>query len=151
MKFAEEMWFPQYFRAVKGIIETYEKSEAPIRFIKGQPISLIPLPMGEYARLGHDGSIIIDNDTACGMKKIGPGAQVFGVMVAQKMLAYKGAKQFSEITRQIVPDIDEYLLKFLFAELFGEIVCGQNAPSLYWMDEDCKNHLKREVLKIAWQ
>lgn len=151
MKFVEEMWLPQYLRAVKGIIETYEKSEAPIRFIEDQPISLIPLPMGEYAMLGHDGSIIIDNDTACGSKKVGPGAHVFGVMVAQKMLIYKGTREAFESIRRIVPNIDEISATFLYAELFGEVVCGQSTPNLCWMDETCKNYLKREVLRIAWQ
>ena len=38
MKFAEEMWFPQYFRAVKRIIDVYERSEMPLRYIIGQEI-----------------------------------------------------------------------------------------------------------------
>lgn len=70
MEFAEKILFPQYFEAVNKMILDYEKrSILPIRCIEWQEIKIKPLNWNEYGKLSQDGSIVLDNDAFCELKR----------------------------------------------------------------------------------
>lgn len=161
MKFAEELLFPQYFNAMKSVIETYEKSKVPLRWIRDQKINIAPMYdiWGDekiYAFISRcDASISIDNDVICSIvKKVGSGAYVFGTMIGKKILMIKKPKELLEEMQEIIPTFDrripmnEILTKELFSALVGEIVSEEDSPILSWVDEEEKNFLKNKILNI---
>ena len=93
MKFAEEMWFPQYFRAVKRIIDVYERSEMPLRYIIGQEIDIFPMieRVGMYSVFS--GKISMDNDSMLDISIVGSGAQIFGYEMGHKLLCVKESNE----------------------------------------------------------
>lgn len=149
MKFAEEMWFPQYFRAVKQIVDVYEKSQMPLRYIVGQEIDIFPMldSVGIYSL--SSGKIAIDNDSLLDIRKEGSGAQIFGHEIGHKILFVKDS---NELLRNI-----ESLLSIrrkwsheIIAELAGEVISNETS-TIFRFDERAKNYFKRQLLKLAWQ
>lgn len=151
MKFAEEMWFPQYFRAIKRIIETYERSPMPLRYIKGQKIDIFPMVerVGMFSPIS--GRVAVDNDGLLDMTREGSGAQIFGHEIGHKIHTVKESND-------LLPKMENYfslnriLAMELFAELTGEIIANDNsAIKISFIDENTKRFFKRQLLKLAWE
>ena len=156
MKFAEEILFPQFYRAADSMIQHFEKSPLPTRWIYNQPIVIIPLAWNDYGCLGHDGSIIIDNDSSCGFKCGMPGSLVFGAMMGFKVIYTKRPTLILEKIKERVPMInkmyhtDDRWAKNFFSEITGEIVSGEESKELFWLDEKDRKYFQNEILKFAW-
>ncbi len=156
MKFAEEILFPQYFRAANSMIYSFESSPLPTRWIYNQSIVIIPLDWNDYGCLGHGGSIIIDNDSSCGFKHGISGSLVFGAMMGFKVIYTKQPTLILEKIKERVPMInqmyqtDDKWAKNLFSELTGEIVSGEESNELFWLDEKDRKYFQNEILKFAW-
>lgn len=161
MKFAEEWLYPQYFNAMKSIIEAYEKSKIPLRWIREQKINIAPMydmwnGEGTYAFISsNDASISIDSDVVCDMiKKVGSGAYVFGTMIGKKILMIKQPKELLEEIQIIIPTFDrripmnDILTKDVFSALVGELVSEEDSKMLYWLTRNDKRYIKNKILKI---
>lgn len=157
MQFAEEILFPQYFRAAKSIIRSYEASNMPLKWISGQPLVIRQLGHNDFAFFSkRTGSIILDNDSACGMKYGVSGELSFGTMVGQKILLIKRPIDLIRKVKEQIPMINwmyltnDYWAEQILAELTGEIVSKESSRELFWMDDKDKKYFQNEILKIAW-
>lgn len=151
MKFAEEMWFPQYFRAAKRIIDVYEKSQMPLRYIIGQEIDIFPMleRAGMYSIVS--GKIAVDNDGLIDIRKEGSGAQIFGHEIGHKVHCVKDSNKILENVQKIFGANDKWSYEII-AELTGEIIANDDsAIKISFLDERTKQYLKRQILKLAWQ
>ncbi len=151
MKFAEEMWFPQYFRAVKRIIDVYERSEMPLRYIIGQEIDIFPMieRVGMYSVFS--GKISMDNDSMLDISIVGSGAQIFGHEMGQKLLCVKESNELLENVQEYFGTTEKWAHEII-AELTGEIVANDDtAVKISFIDERTKEYFKRQILKLAWQ
>lgn len=157
MKFAEEILFPQYFNAAKSIIRAYEESPMPLKWINAQSIIIRQLDHYDFAFFSKEtGSIILDNDSACGMKYGVPGELSFGAMVGQKILSIKHSTDLIKKVEEQIPMINwtylmnDYFAEQFLAELTGEIVSKESSRELFWLDERERKYFQNEILKIAW-
>lgn len=151
MKFAEEMLFPQYFRAVKKIISIYELSELPLRYIVGQEIDIFPMleQLGMYSLL--NGKIAIDNDSLLGIRVGGSGAQIFGHEMGHKLFYVKESRELVENVQDYFGATEKWAHEII-AELTGEIIANDDtATKISFLDERTKAYFKRQILKLAWQ
>lgn len=151
MKFAEEMWFPQYFRAAKRIIDVYEKSQMPLRYIIGQEIDIFPMAerVGMYSIVS--GKIAVDNDGLIDIRKEGSGAQIFGHEIGHKVHCVKDSNKILKNVQKIFGANDKWSYEII-AELTGEIIANDDtAIKISFLDERTKQYLKRQILKLAWQ
>lgn len=151
MKFAEEMWFPQYFRAVKRIIDVYERSEMPLRYIIGQEIDIFPMieRVGMYSVFS--GKISMDNDSMLDISIVGSGAQIFGHEMGYKLLCVKESNELLENVQEYFGTTEKWAHEII-AELTGEIVANDDtAVKISFIDERTKEYFKRQILKLAWQ
>lgn len=151
MKFAEEMWFPQYFRAVKRIIDVYERSEMPLRYIIGQEIDIFPMieRVGMYSVFS--GKISMDNDSMLDISIVGSGAQIFGHEMGHKFLCVKESNELLENVQEYFGTTEKWAHEII-AELTGEIVANDDtAVKISFIDERTKEYFKRQILKLAWQ
>lgn len=151
MKFAEEMWFPQYFRAVKRIIDVYERSEMPLRYIIGQEIDIFPMieRVGMYSVFS--GKISMDNDSMLDISIVGSGAQIFGHEMGRKLLCVKESNELLENVQEYFGTTEKWAHEII-AELTGEIVANDDtAVKISFIDERTKEYFKRQILKLAWQ
>lgn len=151
MKFAEEMWFPQYFRAIKRIIETYERSPMPLRYIKGQKIDIFPM----VGRVGifstTSGRIAVDNDGLLDMRREGSGAQIFGHEIGHKLHTVKVSNDLLQEIESFF-SVNRMLAKELLAELTGELIANDNsAIKISYIDENSKRYFMQQILKLAWE
>ena len=151
MKFAEEMWFPQYFRTIKRIIETYEKSPMPLRYIKGQKIDIFPM----VGRVGifstTSGRIAVDNDGLLDMRREGSGAQIFGHEIGHKLHTVKVSNDLLQEIESFF-SVNRMLAKELLAELTGELIANDNsAIKISYIDENSKRYFMQQILKLAWE
>ncbi len=147
MKFAEEMLFPQYFRAMKKIITQYEQSQMPLRYLKGQEIIILPLFEITTGAFCENGNILIDNNTCIGARRA-PGELVIGHEIGHKLLRVKKTKEVKELMARRVP-VNRYLVEEILAELTGEIVSEQESEEFFWLDSNTKNEIKQAILKLA--
>lgn len=151
MKFAEEMWFPQYFRAAKRIIDVYERSEMPLRYIIGQEIDIFPMieRVGMYSIVS--GKIAVDNDGIIDIRREGSGAQIFGYEMGHKILCVKESRELLENVQEYFGTTEKWAHEII-AELTGEIVANDDtAIKISLLDERPKAYFKRQILKLAWQ
>ena len=151
MKFAEEMWFPQYFRAAKRIIDVYERSEMPLRYIIGQEIDIFPMieRVGMYSIVS--GKIAVDNDGIIDIRREGYGAQIFGHEMGHKILCVKESRELLENVQEYFGTTEKWAHEII-AELTGEIVANDDtAIKISLLDERPKAYFKRQILKLAWQ
>lgn len=151
MKFAEEMWFPQYFRAAKRIIDVYERSEMPLRYIIGQEIDIFPMieRVGMYSIVS--GKIAVDNDGIIDIRREGSGAQIFGHEMGHKILWVKESRELLENVQEYFGTTEKWAHEII-AELTGEIVANDDtAIKISLLDERPKAYFKRQILKLAWQ
>ena len=151
MKFAEEMWFPQYFRAAKRIIDVYERSEMPLRYIIGQEIDIFPMieRVGMYSIVS--GKIAVDNDGIIDIRREGSGAQIFGHEMGHKILCVKESRELLENVQEYFGTTEKWTHEII-AELTGEIVANDDtAIKISLLDERPKAYFKRQILKLAWQ
>ncbi len=151
MKFAEEMWFPQYFRAAKRIIDVYERSEMPLRYIIGQEIDIFPMieRVGMYSIVS--GKIAVDNDGIIDIRREGSGAQIFGHEMGHKILCVKESRELLENVQEYFGTTEKWAHEII-AELTGEIVANDDtAIKISLLDERPKAYFKRQILKLAWQ
>lgn len=151
MKFAEEMWFPQYFRAAKRIIDVYERSEMPLRYIIGQEIDIFPMieRVGMYSIVS--GKIAVDNDGIIDIRREGSGAQIFGHEMGHKILCVKESRELLENVQEYFGTTEKWAHEII-AELTGEIVANDDtAIKISLLDERPKVYFKRQILKLAWQ
>lgn len=151
MKFAEEMWFPQYFRAAKRIIDVYERSEMPLRYIIGQEIDIFPMieRVGMYSIVS--GKIAVDNDGIIDIRREGSGAQIFGHEIGHKILCVKESRELLENVQEYFGTTEKWAHEII-AELTGEIVANDDtAIKISLLDERPKAYFKRQILKLAWQ
>ena len=151
MKFAEEMWFPQYFRAAKRIIDVYERSEMPLRYIIGQEIDIFPMieRVGMYSIVS--GKIAVDNDGIIDIRREGSGAQIFGHEMGHKILCVKESRELLENVQEYFGTTEKWAHEII-AELTGEIVANDDtAVKISFIDERTKEYFKRQILKLAWQ
>lgn len=151
MKFAEEMWFPQYFRAAKRIIDVYERSEMPLRYIIGQEIDIFPMieRVGMYSIVS--GKIAVDNDGIIDIRREGSGAQIFGHEMGHKILSVKESRELLENVQEYFGTTEKWAHEII-AELTGEIVANDDtAIKISLLDERPKAYFKRQILKLAWQ
>lgn len=150
MKFAEEMWFPQYFRAAKRIIDVYEKSEMPLRYIIGQEIDIFPMVerVGMYS---ISGKIAVDNDGLIDIRKEGSGVQIFGHEIGHKVHCVKDSQKLLQNLQEFFRT-DNKMTYEIMAELTGEIIANDGtAIKISFIDEKTKEYFKRQILKLAWQ
>ena len=151
MKFAEEMWFPQYFRAVKRIIDVYERSEMPLRYIIGQEIDIFPMieRVGMYSVFS--GKISMDNDSMLDISIVGSGAQIFGHEMGHKPLCVKESNELLENVQEYFGTTEKWAHEII-AELTGEIVANDDtAVKISFIDGRTQEFFKRQILKLAWQ
>lgn len=151
MRFAEEMWFPQYFRAAKRIIDVYERSEMPLRYIIGQKLDIFPMveQFGMYSIVS--GRIAVDNDAIIDIRKEGSGAQIFGHEIGHKVLWVKDSNKLLENVQEFFGITNKWSHEIV-AELTGEIIANDDtAFKMSFIDERTKQYLKRQILKLAWQ
>ena len=151
MKFAEEMWFPQYFRAAKRIIDVYERSEMPLRYIIGQEIDIFPMieRVGMYSIVS--GKIAVDNDGIIDIRREGSGAQIFGHEMGHKILCVKESRELLENVQEYFGTTEKWAHEII-AELTGEIVANDDtAIKISLLDEKTKTYFKHQILKLAWQ
>lgn len=151
MKFAEEMWFPQYFRAAKRIIDVYERSEMPLRYIIGQEIDIFPMieRVGMYSIVS--GKIAVDNDGIIDIRREGSGAQIFGHEMGHKILCVKESRELLENVQEYFGTTEKWAHEII-AELTGEIVANDDtAIKISLLDERPKAYFKRQILKLSWQ
>ena len=151
MKFAEEMWFPQYFRAVKRIIDVYERSEMPLRYIIGQEIDIFPMieRVGMYSVFS--GKISMDNDSMLDISIVGSGAQIFGHEMGHKLLCVKESNELLENVQEYFGTTEKWAHEII-AELTGEIVANDDtAVKISFIDGRTQEFFKRQILKLAWQ
>ena len=151
MKFAEEMWFPQYFRAAKRIIDVYERSEMPLRYIIGQEIDIFPMieRVGMYSIVS--GKIAVDNDGLLDMRREGSGAQIFGHEIGHKLHTVKVSNDLLQEIESFF-SVNRMLAKELLAELTGELIANDNsAIKISYIDENSKRYFMQQILKLAWE
>lgn len=151
MRFAEEMWFPQYFRAAKRIIDVYERSEMPLRYIIGQKLDIFPMveQLGMYSIVS--GRIAVDNDAIIDIRKEGSGAQIFGHEIGHKVLWVKDSNKLLENVQELFGITNKWSHEIV-AELTGEIIANDDtAFKMSFIDERTKQYLKCQILKLAWQ
>lgn len=151
MKFAEETWFPQYYRAAKRIIDVYERSEMPLRYIIGQEIDIFPMieRVGMYSIVS--GKIAVDNDGIIDIRREGSGAQIFGHEMGHKILCVKESRELLENVQEYFGTTEKWAHEII-AELTGEIVANDDtAIKISLLDERPKAYFKRQILKLAWQ
>lgn len=150
MRFAEEMLFPQYFRAAKKIIGRYEQSQMPLRYLKGQEIDVLPMVerLGCYSIV--TGKIALDNDGMIDIRKEGSGAKIFGHEMGHKIVCVKDS---DELLRNVTNyfSINCKWAHEIVADLAGEIIAADDtASNLSYLDEKAKKYFKRQILKLAW-
>lgn len=146
-KFAEEVLFPQYSRAVKKLIRTYEDSPMPLRYLSGK-LEIRPLLLGFYGVLLGE-TIIIDNNVVIGIvRRAGSGAFTFGHEIGHKILKVKDGKELLETVRSRI-STDLYDSNEVVAEVVGEIISGEESE-LIDMDFKTRKLLQRGVLKLAY-
>jgi len=151
MKFAEETWFPQYYRAAKRIIDVYERSEMPLRYIIGQEIDIFPMieRVGMYSIVS--GKIAVDNDGIIDIRREGSGAQIFGHEMGHKILCVKESRELLENVQEYFGTTEKWAHEII-AELTGEIIANDDtAIKISLLDERTKEYFKRQILKLAWQ
>lgn len=150
MKFAEEVVFPEYFRAIKKIIARYEQSKMPIRYIIGQEIDIFPMIdcSGIYSIIS--GKIAVDNDGVFDIRCEGSGTQIFGHEIGHKVVCVK-----KSMSKELLENVKEYfsvseeLAHEIIAELSGEIVANDGTSMISYLDENVKNYFKQKILKLA--
>lgn len=151
MRFAEEMWFPQYFRAIKRIIETYERSPMPLRYIKGQKIDIFPMVERVGIFSTTSGLIAVDNDGLLDMRREGSGAQIFGHEIGHKLHTVKVSNYLLQEIESFF-SVNRMLAKELLAELTGELIANDNsAIKISYIDENSKRYFMQQILKLAWE
>lgn len=151
MRFAEEMWFPQYFRAIKRIIETYERSPMPLRYIKGQKIDIFPMVERVGIFSTTSGLIAVDNDGLLDMRREGSGAQIFGHEIGHKLHTVKVSNDLLQEIESFF-SVNRMLAKELLAELTGELIANDNsAIKISYIDENSKRYFMQQILKLAWE
>ncbi len=151
MRFAEEMWFPQYFRAIKRIIETYERSPMPLRYIEGQKIDIFPMVERVGIFSTTSGLIAVDNDGLLDMRREGSGAQIFGHEIGHKLHTVKVSNDLLQEIESFF-SVNRMLAKELLAELTGELIANDNsAIKISYIDENSKRYFMQQILKLAWE
>ena len=151
MKFEQQMCFPQYFRAVKRIIDVYERSEMPLRYIIGQEIDIFPMieRVGMYSVFS--GKISMDNDSMLDISIVGSAAHIFGHEMGHKLLCVKESNELLENVQEYFGTTEKWAHEII-AELTGEIVANDDtAVKISFIDERTKEYFKRQILKLAWQ
>ncbi len=156
-KFAEEIWAPQYFRHARNILNTFENSQIPIKFVKGQNWLLTRLwsireqLRGVYDR--YEDTVIEDIDTT--LKPL--GETVFGCVIGGKILAVKDADSVQRAVQEahdIISLEDKKDLEFLLAHAAGNIVRRPDDDVhdvlLKVMSEGSAKRFEKIILQLAW-
>lgn len=150
-EFSEEILGPQYLSMVKESIRSYESSNLPMKFIKGQKIRIEVLPYGVngvYDKLTD--TVIEDSDTTISNRN----EFTFGRCMGNKILSMrKDANNILNQISNIVGISDIYIAEKLFCEEVGNIVAKTDFPTQVLTEELPKEKvlgIRKELLKYAW-
>lgn len=147
--FAETTLMPQGTNAVKRMVKQYKISKAlPERLIRGQDMTICPLPTLMAAYIPGEDKMYMDNDAAIGL--YGDESYIFGYLVGKKLMEVK------QIRAEEICDILGYyteLATSFFAYEAGTLL-GIN--SFYeqriseMMEEKKRLAIQRYVQQMAW-
>lgn len=154
-EFFTEIYFPQYTRELKGVIEQYSVSDLPQKFLYGLSFVVRPLPIQNeiYAFYCFDtDTITINADTLVCGAQTGSGRFICGHEIGHKIVhnMRNSAETISEVC-SILMISDVFTAREILCDAFGQIV----APNDFSRFNACLERnkcegLERAALKLAW-
>lgn len=153
-KFVEEMLAPQYFRAVQGFIEKYERSPFPNDLIYKQEVRIEALYGGLRGVYDNKADVIIEDADTCIMRD--KGLHVFGYSFGHKLFKFKHQTAVNRAlwdVAGIVGISDTEDLRKILCDAAGNVLTGEHESTHVLQSELSKvkiEGIERIVLRLAW-
>ena len=148
-KFAGELLIPQGTNAVKKMVREYLRKEAlPERLIRGQNITVCPMPAFMAAYIPSEDQMYMDNDAAIGL--YGDEMYILGYLVGRKLTEVKQV-QPEEICR--ILGYHTELASFFFAYEAGTLLGIHSlyekvAPAI--IEDRKRRAIRQYIQQLAW-
>lgn len=162
-EFLTEMFFPQYTRAMKRGIKSYERSELPKKFLYHQQVLITPLSnfsSGFRGFYNFEQDVIgLDSDSFSIGFRYGSGSFLYGHENGHRIMFFRQNQKPNAISeiKNILSISDDKFAEEILCDAFGYLLS----------EDDCTNdctrfdiladvtHIKREglsrvALKLAW-
>lgn len=122
-----ENWiYPQATRRMKAVLESYEMSELPKKFLVGQKIVLYPISdfrcLGSY--ISKLDIILLDSDAFSIGVRGGSGAFLYGHECGHRIMHFRKSalKTALEETKSLLMISDEHMAEEVLCDAFGELL-----------------------------
>lgn len=157
-EFVELFMAPQYFRAMRSCISTFEQSELPIRLLAKQRVCICVTPRDTPGLYNHrNQTIYMDPDATIGLG-VPSGEFIFGHEIGHKAMYVKDdsmwlLKEAAAILGMSCQG-NVRQLEELIADEFGNLITGMDVDNVHFREPLGllkREGIQRKILQYVWR